>query len=196
VTPRSGWIARHRPGAELTLHRAILTAPSNVRTAATCGTVAGVRTAGVRSRRRRNRMRPNRGEQSPVPAAPVRCWPGQLPPPCALRRAFGRAERAATGWPDAAWRSGVQPLIAVIGVPPIGKTALAVCWSHRSRTQFPRRQLYLNCTASDPTGEPMFARPRRSLPYLTRWAWPRSTSGAGPRRPVPQPARARGCWYC
>jgi transcriptional regulator with XRE-family HTH domain len=41
---------------------------------------------------------------------------------------------------------------AIEGMPGIGKTALAICWSHQVADQFPDGHLYVNLCGFDPTG--------------------------------------------
>jgi DNA-binding SARP family transcriptional activator/Tfp pilus assembly protein PilF len=51
--------------------------------------------------------------------------------------------------------AGAVLIVAVCGMPGVGKTSLAVHWAHRVRGQFPDGQLYLNLRGFDPSGATM-----------------------------------------
>jgi DNA-binding SARP family transcriptional activator/tetratricopeptide (TPR) repeat protein len=79
--------------------------------------------------------------------------PRQLPPP--VRHFAGRsAELAALTRlvEESAGSGGTVVISAVDGMAGVGKTALAVCWGHRSADRFPDGQLYVNLRGFDPTG--------------------------------------------
>ncbi len=86
----------------------------------------------------------------PVPAAPARPVPAQLP---ADLQAFAGRE-AAVATLD---RLGPASVIVVSGTAGVGKTTLAVHWAHRVRTRFPDGQLYVNLRGFHHTGDAVTA---------------------------------------
>jgi tetratricopeptide (TPR) repeat protein/transcriptional regulator with XRE-family HTH domain len=87
------------------------------------------------------------------PGSPV---PHQLPGRVA--HFVGRTEelRHLTSWLDHAAEDGAPVVISAInGTAGVGKTALAVHWSHTNADRFPDGQLYVNLRGFDPTGIPM-----------------------------------------
>jgi transcriptional regulator with XRE-family HTH domain len=88
------------------------------------------------------------GEGGPVP---YRAVPAQLPPRTATF--VGRARQMA--YLDSLMPVDAPPspvTCAVSGTAGIGKTSLAVHWSHRMRDRFPDGQLYVNLRGFDPDG--------------------------------------------
>ncbi|TQM85249.1 DNA-binding SARP family transcriptional activator [Saccharothrix saharensis] len=79
-----------------------------------------------------------------TPGAPVNQLPGDV------AGFTGRqAELAALDRVPAAGRAGV-PIVVVCGTAGVGKTALALHWAHRIRSEFPDGQLYLDLRGYDP----------------------------------------------
>jgi tetratricopeptide (TPR) repeat protein len=73
--------------------------------------------------------------------------PAQLPSTVADFTGRGRE----LGRMDTLLRSaGGVPILAVAGAPGVGKTALALHWAHRTASQYPDGQLYLNLRGYDP----------------------------------------------
>jgi hypothetical protein len=90
------------------------------------------------------------------PARPGRAIPVQLPAdvPAFTGRGEELAELdrlAGIGLDGKEWRrSGAAVILAVSGTAGVGKTALAIRWSHRVRAMFPDGQLYINLRGYDP----------------------------------------------
>jgi tetratricopeptide (TPR) repeat protein/DNA-binding XRE family transcriptional regulator len=78
--------------------------------------------------------------------------PRQLP--CAVAGFTGRAAqlKELTGLLD---RNDTMVISAINGTAGVGKTALAVHWSHQVADRFPGGQLYVNLRGFDPSGEPV-----------------------------------------
>lgn len=81
--------------------------------------------------------------------------PRQLPP--AVRHFTGRTAQCAelTAHIDAAGLAATGPIVAIDGMPGVGKTALAVHWAHQVANRFPDGQLFLDLRGFDPTGTPI-----------------------------------------
>ena len=114
-----------------------------------------------------NGQRPANGQPRPaggqeyagaVPALPVRPWlvPRQLPaaPAQFVDRA---AELARLGEliGQAAEPGGEAQVLAVVGSPGVGKSALATVWAHRAAGHFPDGQLYVNLKGFGPAARPV-----------------------------------------
>ncbi|GAA1025070.1 AfsR/SARP family transcriptional regulator [Amycolatopsis albidoflavus] len=93
---------------------------------------------------------------APAPLAAARpaaaAVPRQLPG--AVSRFTGRADqlKELAGLLD---RQDSVAIAAITGTAGVGKTALAVHWSHRIADRFPDGQLYVNLRGFDPSGEPV-----------------------------------------
>ncbi|QUQ66270.1 SARP family transcriptional regulator [Kutzneria sp. CA-103260] len=87
---------------------------------------------------------PPAGSSGPVPR--------QLP--CAVAGFTGRASqlKELTGLLD---RTGTVVISTINGTAGVGKTALAVHWSHQVADRFPDGQLYVNLRGFDPGGQPV-----------------------------------------
>ncbi|MFD2420352.1 AfsR/SARP family transcriptional regulator [Amycolatopsis pigmentata] len=88
---------------------------------------------------------------APAPRSSV-AVPRQLP--CAVAAFTGRASQLEelTGLLD---RKDTVVISAINGTAGVGKTALAVHWSHRVADRFPDGQLYVNLRGFDPSGQPV-----------------------------------------
>jgi DNA-binding SARP family transcriptional activator len=89
-------------------------------------------------------------------AAPGLPIPQQLPP--CIADLVGRAGelRQLTALADTAGTTaGAVPISAISGTAGVGKTALALHWTHRVAARFPDGQLYVNLLGFDPTGAPV-----------------------------------------
>ncbi|UKD56946.1 tetratricopeptide repeat protein [Amycolatopsis sp. FU40] len=100
-------------------------------------------------------LRNDSAAAAPVPqpeASPGGAVPRQLP--CAVAGFTGRASqlKELTGLLD---REGVVVISAINGTAGVGKTALAVHWSHQVADRFPDGQLYVNLRGFDPGGPPV-----------------------------------------
>jgi DNA-binding SARP family transcriptional activator len=95
-----------------------------------------------------------------APDRPTAAWgqgvPAQLPPGV-LGFAGRKHELAELDAHLAAVRDEPTAVgvLTVSGLPGVGKTALAVHWAHRVRTEFPDGQLYVNLRGFDAAAEPM-----------------------------------------
>ncbi|MFI9387458.1 ATP-binding protein [Kutzneria sp. NPDC052558] len=103
--------------------------------------------------RREQLLAAARGEVAPEP--PVRAAvavPRQLP--AAVAGFTGRADqlKELTGLLD---RDGTAVISTINGTAGVGKTALAVHWSHQIADRFPDGQLYVNLRGFDPSGQPV-----------------------------------------
>ncbi len=98
-------------------------------------------------------QQPATTQARPVPAV----VPRQLP--AVARHFVGREEELA--WlsrmldSHATGAEGAAVISAIIGSAGVGKTALAVHWSHQVAERFPDGQLYVNLRGFDPSGVPM-----------------------------------------
>jgi DNA-binding SARP family transcriptional activator/tetratricopeptide (TPR) repeat protein len=93
---------------------------------------------------------------APAEAAPGRAIPAQLP--LEARGFTGREEELARL--DGILATAAEPpatvvISAVSGTAGVGKTALAVHWTHRVADRFPGGQLYVNLRGFDPSGAAM-----------------------------------------
>ena len=79
--------------------------------------------------------------------------PRQLP--AGVRHFVGRAGELETLSGLLAQQAETSGTAAIVGIAGIGKTALAVHWSHRHGDRFPDGQLYVNLRGSDSSGTPM-----------------------------------------
>jgi tetratricopeptide (TPR) repeat protein/transcriptional regulator with XRE-family HTH domain len=91
-------------------------------------------------------------EPAPRPAVRSSVAPRQLP--AAVAGFTGRAAqlKELTGLLD---RSDAVVIATITGTAGVGKTALAVHWSHQVADRFPDGQLYVNLRGFDPGGEPV-----------------------------------------
>ncbi|MEU3642885.1 BTAD domain-containing putative transcriptional regulator [Lentzea sp. NPDC034063] len=125
-------------------------------------------------------------EQVVTPAvevvAPSR--PAELPRD--VRGFAGRAEQLARLDRQLGARAGDSDVWIVHGIPGVGKTALALHWSHRVRDQFPDGQLYVNLRGFDADREPM--EPTVALAQLLR------ALGVEPQR-IPEEVDAQAGLY-
>jgi DNA-binding SARP family transcriptional activator/tetratricopeptide (TPR) repeat protein len=106
--------------------------------------------------------------------------PAELPRD--VRGFAGRAEQLARLDRQLGARAGDSDVWIVHGIPGVGKTALALHWSHRVRDQFPDGQLYVNLRGFDADREPM--EPTVALAQLLR------TLGVEPQR-IPEEVDAQ-----
>ena len=99
----------------------------------------------------RNRNRYSASTQ----ATAISVTPQQLP--AAPARFTGRQRELAslTGWLDAGAGSGAPVILAISGIPGIGKTALGLHWAHQVRERFPDGQLYVNLRGFGPSQAPV-----------------------------------------
>ncbi len=85
--------------------------------------------------------------QQQPPAAPVPVTPAQLPPDLSTftgRDADLAALDAMLPNGDNAYAPTAPTIVAIVGTPGVGKTALAVRWAHRVRHLYPDGQLFLD----------------------------------------------------
>jgi DNA-binding SARP family transcriptional activator/Flp pilus assembly protein TadD len=86
---------------------------------------------------------------------PVRIVPRQLPAAVPYFAGRDAGLEALTGLLDQAPRAGGTVIAAIAGMAGVGKTALAIHWSHRVIGRFPDGQLYADLRGFDPAGEPV-----------------------------------------
>src|SRR5262249_54376887 len=105
-----------------------------------------------------------RGELAPAalqdPAAPGPAGPAQLPPDLSGFSGRGPQLRqvdaiAAAVSPAPGAAAGAAAIAAIDGMAGVGKTTLAVHWTHRVAPRFPGGQLYVNLRGFDPGGAPV-----------------------------------------
>ncbi|MEU4532087.1 BTAD domain-containing putative transcriptional regulator [Micromonospora ureilytica] len=91
------------------------------------------------------------------PAAPVAMPPSATPPeqlPADLRLFGGRRVEMAALTAALSQFAGTAGVIAIDGIPGVGKSTLAVHWAHSVEDRFPDGRLFVNLRGYAPTGEP------------------------------------------
>lgn len=98
--------------------------------------------------------RRDRPPAAPVPSEPARVVPAQLPADVDVFTGRGHElaelDRLLVAGQTAAVNATAVVISAVSGTAGVGKTALAIRWSHRVRDEFPDGQLYANLRGYDP----------------------------------------------
>jgi DNA-binding SARP family transcriptional activator/tetratricopeptide (TPR) repeat protein len=94
------------------------------------------------------------GHSTSNQAIAVPVAPRQLP--AAPAKFAGRRHELAslTGWLDAG-AGGAPVILAISGIPGVGKTALGLHWAHQVRERFPDGQLYINLRGFGPSQTPV-----------------------------------------